>query len=408
MKKNILVIGVRSACYQALNALGHHVILWGDKKIHSHRKNQVSAWIEYPYSQCMNGLTEAIQMQLKKFPIDHVITSTEETVILGARVREFLGIHGVTVSVAERFRNKWIMKNTAQEIGIPMTKYQLIDADTQVDDLIEYLGLPILIKPISSSGARNISIVSTKAEYSRFKENTFTSCATSEQEIRSQFSAGISDKRSYLAESLITGTEMSVETFTKDGIPFFHNSTEYLHIWRKSMVPADLGPSLKNTILELNDKLITHFGLDSGMTHAEFYLTDNGPLFGEIALRPPGGYLMNLIEKVYGFDPWITYVQLECGEKMHAIVNTPNGFACVYLMHPGEGKVEKITGIEQIEKKLTSIFDFNLRIKVGDYVTKRLSTSNEVGHILLWASTRKQLLIDLAYIESNFAIQIKP
>ena len=57
---------------------------------------------------------------------------------------------------------------------------------------------------------------------------------------------------------------------------------------------------LKSKILKINDEVIKKFGVDRGMTHAEFYLTDHGPVFGEIAIRPPGGYYMELIEKVYG------------------------------------------------------------------------------------------------------------
>ena len=36
----------------------------------------------------------------------------------------------------------------------------------------------------------------------------------------------------------------------------------------------------------------------------EVFLGEEGPVFGEIAARPPGGYLMDLIPRAYGFDPW--------------------------------------------------------------------------------------------------------
>jgi hypothetical protein len=54
----------------------------------------------------------------------------------------------------------------------------------------------------------------------------------------------------------------------------------------------------------LNDKILLEFGIDRGMTHAEFYITSNSPVFGELAIRPFGGYYMPLITKVYGFDAW--------------------------------------------------------------------------------------------------------
>ena len=35
-----------------------------------------------------------------------------------------------------------------------------------------------------------------------------------------------------------------------------------------------------------------------------------GLLFGEIALRPPGGYIMNAMHHAYGFDPWAAFVAM--------------------------------------------------------------------------------------------------
>ena len=42
-----------------------------------------------------------------------------------------------------------------------------------------------------------------------------------------------------LAEKYVAGSEISVETFVEQGKPLFHNCTEYLHQWKKSVVPAN-------------------------------------------------------------------------------------------------------------------------------------------------------------------------
>ncbi len=383
MSKCILVIGVRRRCYQAALELGHEVILWSDGELKKARKKNLSGWIEEPYSESLPELSESVVEQLKTFKIDRIVANTEETVILGALVRKHLNLKHIAVDVTDRFHNKWIMKNYAVKNDIPITKYKLIEETTKPEELAEHLGLPLVIKPVSSSGARDVKIAKTI------------------EDIKSFSASGL------LAEAFVTGSEVSVETFVKDGKPIFHNITGYLHQWRKSVVPAQLESSLKAKILETNDKVVETFGVDRGVTHAEFYLTKDGPVFGEIAIRPPGGYYMELIEKVYNFDSWKLYINLSCDDLVEEFTPTEKGCAAVYMMHPGAGKIRSINGVKEIKEKIKGIFDFSLRREIGDIILPHESTSNEVGHILFWSPTREQLDEDLAFIESTFIIEME-
>jgi biotin carboxylase len=169
---------------------------------------------------------------------------------------------------------------------------------------------------------------------------------------------------------------------------------------------AQLEGELKKKLLVLNDKIIEEFGVDRGMTHAEFYLTKDGPVFGEIAIRPPGGYYMELITKVYGFDSWKLYIDLCCGKKvdLHA---KEEGAAAVYMIHPGHGKISSIEGVEEVKERVKGIFEFSIRKEVGDVIAEHESTSNEMGHILFWAPNEKQLKVDLEYIEKTLKFNLE-
>ncbi|MFT6544182.1 MAG: biotin carboxylase, partial [Bacteriovoracaceae bacterium] len=250
------------------------------------------------------------------------------------------------------------------------------------EDLAEYLGYPLVIKPIDDSGARDVKI------------------AKNLEEVKKYLTKGL------LAESFVDGSEVSIETFIQDGKPIFHNITEYLHQWRKSAIPANIAPDLKSKLLELNDEIIRKFGVDRGMTHAEFYLTKDGPVFGEIAIRPPGGYYMELIQKVYGFDSWKLYVSLGCESKID-FMPKEDGCAAVYMIHPGKGKIISIEGVEKIKEKVSGIFEFSIRKGPGDEITEHENTSNEVGHILFWSKNQEQLHKDLEFIETTLKYNLE-
>lgn len=53
----------------------------------------------------------------------------------------------------------------------------------------------------------------------------------------------------------------------------------------------------------MNHQVIKALNIKWGLTHLEYYGDRNGELFGEIALRPTGGYIMELIKCAYDFDP---------------------------------------------------------------------------------------------------------
>ena len=155
-----------------------------------------------------------------------------------------------------------------------------------------------------------------------------------------------------------------------------------------------------------NDRVISGFGVKNGMTHAEFYLTKNGPVFGEMAVRPPGGYYMELIEYAYGFNPWKTYVELETGSTPKPLPVKAKKSACVFMIHPGAGIVDEISGLELL-KELKEVEQFKCKVEPGSEVGERDSTSSEVGHVLMSADSRKILLEKLQIVEDQLVIKMK-
>lgn len=377
----VLIVGRRSACYRAALRLGHSVFLWSSQTLHDSRKEHLAGWIEHDFEQCDNGIPDAVTEAASAFSPEFVIPATESSVMLAAMLREILGLEGITVSVADLAHNKFSMKSEAVLHDIPVTPFHHVTAADSADFLIDKLGLPLVLKPVDESGATDVRVARKKEEVERF------------------LAPGL------LAEAFVEGTEVSVETFVAGGVPIFHNITDYLHQWQKSAAPASLPAGLKAEILRINDKVIDAFNIERGLTHAEFYLAPDGPVFGEIAVRPPGGYYMELIERSYGFDPWETYVAIECGAKSLDLPATANVFTAVYMIHPGKGRVTSISGVKEV-RRLAGVFEFKLDLSVGEDVPDHVNTSNEVGHVLIEAATQAELLGKISYIESTLLITV--
>lgn len=319
---------------------------------------------------------------MRTWNLDFIVASTESSVVPAATLRAELGLPGTSLEVALLAHNKFLMKTRAREHGIPITDFHLVTVADDAAFLANKLGLPLVLKPVDESGATDVKVL------------------PSEEQVRQAMRPG------QLAEAFVTGTEVSVETFVVDGEPVFNNVTDYLHAWQKSVAPASLDKKLTQQILDINRQVIKAFGIRHGMTHAEYYLTANGPVFGEIAVRPPGGYYMELIEKAYKFDSWETYVAIETDSKIADLPQKASRYAAVFIIHPEPvGIVTSIEGQDAIAS-LPGVFEFELDLAVGDLIGKRVNTSNEHGHVLLSGSSREAVLSLIQQIESKLQISV--
>jgi biotin carboxylase len=362
--------------------MGHKVFLWSDGALHESRKEKLSGFIEMPFNSCEKSLLKSAIDTIREFNIDFVIAATESSVDIAAMIREEFNLPGTPLNITNILHNKNKMKLEALKHDIPITKFHLIDENDTAEGLVEMLGLPLVVKPVAEAGAKGVMVLKSL------------------DEVKAHSKPGL------LAEAFVEGSEVSVETLIQNGIPIFHNITDYLHQWKKSIVPATLEQDLQQQILEINDRVISGFKVQNGMTHAEFYLTKNGPVFGEMAVRPPGGYYMELIEYAYGFNPWKTYVELETGTTPKPLPLKASKYACVLMIHPGAGIVDEISGLEKL-KEIKEIESFKFKIESGSEVLNHDSTSSEVGHVLMSADSREILLAKLKTVEDNLVIKMK-
>lgn len=377
----VLVVGKRGRCYRAAIKLDHETFLWSDEAFHESRKKRLAGWIEFPFGECQAEIPENLLTQISTWNIDYVIAATESSVNIAATLRDIFQLPGTPLRISNLLHNKLEMKKVAREHDIPITPFRLVE-DRSPSQLVDELGLPLVVKPLAESGARGVMVLQTLEDVAAHAHPDL------------------------LAEAFVEGNEVSVETLIQNGKPIFHNITDYLHQWRKSILPTVLDQDLVHRIQLINDRALEVFEVENGMTHAEFYLTKNGPLFGEMAIRPPGGYYMELIEQAYAFDPWETFVRLESGQTTSQLPTTAAEFAAVYMIHPGPGTIRKISGVDEV-RSLDSVLTFDIRVEVGDSVGERQSTSSECGHILLHHESRPALLDHIEFIETTLHIEME-
>lgn len=309
----------------------------------------------------------------KTMSFDAVIPLTEKSVPIAQRILERSLFKKIDLNKFSLCHDKLEMKKHAQKNHISITDYELIDENTTAESLEKRFGFPIVLKERDSSGSRGLVIANTIEDLSTLKPNM-------------------------LAEKFIEGKECSIESFIQNGEIIFTNVTDYHTHHICNLVPAQFESNIKDQLSKFNSQVIKAFGIKNGIAHVECYITNKNIIFGEIAIRPPGGYIMKLIELCYGFSPWKTLIEIECGEK--AQVNTkPNGHSAVWILHPGEGKIEKEPDFTRIlaDKNLV---DIQSGLKEGMHIKQREGSGEDFGRILAKSDDYNSLLSTLQTIKS--------
>jgi hypothetical protein len=184
----------------------------------------------------------------------------------------------------------------------------------------------------------------------------------------------------HILEAYVNAPEASVESFVQDHQIRFSNITYYAEKGHVNYVPGVLTPALTEAVLALNRRVIQALKITWGMTHLEVYLTEKGPLFGEIALRAPGGYIMNALTYAYGFNPWAALVATELGEAFE-FPGRLLKYTAVDVFHPGHGTVARVQG-EAFVRQHGSTCEFRIKVKSGDFIDPRDSVGQDTGYLI--------------------------
>lgn len=354
----VVLVGLRAGALDAAERLGLRAVAVVEKRPGPKAAARLAAHAVASFDAPPAYWTEVAEVIRPHRPAA-VVALTERSVVPAAHLCEALGLDGLGVEAAHRCTDKRAMKRAAQAAGLPCAEVVESDEGLNGDDLVERLGLPLVLKPIAGSGGRGTRVVRRRAE------------------VPDRLPDG------WMAESFVDGVEMSVESIVADEQTLFCNPTQYVVPRWSSLVPAPLAAAEDEAVRALADAARRALGVERGMTHLEVFLTADGPVFGEMAARPPGGHLMPLIRHAYGFDPWEAVLQVALGEAPALPERARQSAAC-WILHPGAGTVCVADGLAAA-RALPGVEEAVLRVREGDAVGVRAGTGEEVGHVVVTA-----------------------
>jgi hypothetical protein len=272
--------------------------------------------------------------------LDRVECLWEPGVVLAARLREALGVPGMDVERAVRFRDKEAMKQALDRAGVRTPEHARARNVAEARAARERIGFPLIVKPIAGAGSADTYTARDEAEFARALELTRHVPEVS-------------------VEEYIEGEELTFDTVSSAGEILFHN----VCLYRPKPLVARLNEWISSQSVALRDtdvpdvqkgralgrEVLRALGFESGFTHMEWFLTPQGEaVFGEIGARAPGGRLVHAMNYSCDADLFAGWAEAVCFGRLSQETRKKYNAACVFKRATGQGRIQRYEGLEAL------------------------------------------------------------
>jgi hypothetical protein len=274
-----------------------------------------------------------------------LIGALEQLQVPLAQVRESLGIDGLRPEAARNFRDKSRMKDVLHRAGVPCARHALAPDAAGARELARALGFPLVLKPPAGAGARNTLRVEDEeqlAQYLTLKPP--------------------SPQQPLLLEEFVRGEEHSFDAVSIHGRPVWHSLTHYTpgplavleNPWIQwtVLLPREVDHPRYDDIREVATRALAALGMDTGLSHMEWFRRADGSLaVSEVGARPPGAQFTTLMSWAHDIDFYRAWGRLVIFD---AFDPPPRRYAAgiAFLRGQGRGRVHAIRGLDAAQREL--------------------------------------------------------
>ncbi|WP_154859247.1 ATP-grasp domain-containing protein [Cyclobacterium xiamenense] len=360
MAKCFALMGWSLPVIESMQKLNKPYVVVSYPDFEEYAKEHSIPFVSYAFNEWSDSSNSLdLKVKLDAFGADVAVPLFEETVEWAGALNSLYRDDPRVLNRAFLFRNKAMMKRKALIGGLRVGLFEEVYNKEGVKNFMNRLNQANLqidgeedswvhIKPFASAGTVGHRLLRSQSDID-------TKCQD--------------DEFPCLAESHLPGREFSCEAFIHGGKIRFMNITEYVKLGYSNFIPeGNYLHTKREKILKEMQKLVDLFGIQYGMIHPEWFLTENDELsFGEVACRIPGGHILELCGQAYGFDALAAFVMChdpelteeELQQLLPPLDARPETFYGNVMIYPHKNQISKLVIPEELKEE-SYFLDHNL------------------------------------------------
>ncbi|MBA3462767.1 MAG: ATP-grasp domain-containing protein [Deltaproteobacteria bacterium] len=306
-------------------------------------KQYLTDYLQVPKLLDEDDVVARVAAWMRGRAVDRIEANWEVMVMTAARLREALGIPGMSVDVVRGFRDKQIMKERAIAAGLRVPRSARARSAAEAHAAAAKLGYPLVLKPISGAGSADTYEVGSERELDQTLART--------QHVRE-----------LSIEEFIDGEEFTFDCVCIDGKPAFMNVAQYLpkpliartNEWISPVITTvrELRQPAVADGIKLGYGVLSALGMGTGFTHMEWFRKPSGEVvFGEIGCRPGGAHLVDQMNYTCDIDLFREWARAVCWHSFEASTVRKYNTSIIFKRARGQGRITKIVGLREFMRK---------------------------------------------------------
>jgi biotin carboxylase len=370
----VVLLGAEPVSVKAAQEEGFSVLLIEQKqnlRISAIELAEETVVADYEQSEAILPLLRSVTVQRS---VAGIWSFTEYGLLPAALYAQALGVEGQSVQAVYLTRNKYAMRERLKEMGISPVRYALCHDVEHAVQFCTQIGYPALLKSVDGVHKLGVQLV------------------TSEDEVRVYFPEvqKIINGKKVLVEEYLDGPEVSVEGLVINGVTHIVTLTDKEYVAPSfnevaHAVPSRLPTSVQNEIREIVTAFLTAIEYQTGLFHIEFRLSPSGPRLIEGHTRQGGDRVWDLIEMVFGLNPFQAFFQALKGQRRTLDISA-QGAGAIRFFLPQPGYVKSVDNLQEAAA-LPGIVELNISVKPGDVAPIPKRNDDRSGHVIAIGAT---------------------
>lgn len=345
---------------------------------------------------------EAVLALARELKVDGVVAyASDPAAPTAAYVCEQLGLPTSPYRSVEILSKKHLFRQYLAEHGFNVPKARSYRTYEEAIADIDTFNLPVMVKPVDSSGSKGINKLTDKKQLKAYVEDALS----------------YSRDKIFLIEEFIVknGPQISGDAFSVDGRLVFHCLGNEFYSKKVDKDFAPLGECWPTVMLqEVIDtltadlqRLITSLGMRSNAYNVEAIYGEDGKVYIlELGARSGGSLIPQVTALATGVDMVPYVIKAALGEDCSDLKMAPvKGYWSNYMVHANE--TGRYAGIEYDEGfQENHLVDYVTDTKIGDIVHKYRDAQDCIGELILRYDNPEQMNEVIEHMDEYARIKV--
>ncbi|MFW5689645.1 MAG: ATP-grasp domain-containing protein [Spirochaetota bacterium] len=383
MSRTILILGagvMQLPAIRAARRLGLHTIVAdGNSDAVGIREADEFLPVDLKDHEGMAAAAEAIR---RRRGLDAVFTAGTDFSATVAWVAERLGLPGTPHEAALDATDKFRMRAVLREAGVSVPDFAVVDREEiergDLGSAASRVGLPVVVKPVDSMGARGVVRADSWEEALGFAREAVGYSRSGRVVVE-----GYIDGPEFSLDAIVSGDDIQITGFADRHIRFPPYFIEVGHT-----IPTDLpGPERALVVAEFT-RAIRALRLGPGAAKGDIKLSREGVVIGEVANRLSGGYMSGWTYPLSSGVPLSEIgIRVALGEPAPRVADTLRRTSAERAILSIPGTLRDLVGVHEAERSQAVEHVFITRA-AGDTLVFPRNNVEKVGNVIAAADSR--------------------